>query len=76
MTRSKQGQFKTGSDEAKRNGSKGGKIGGAISPTNFANNKELARKAGLKSAEARKKKKLEQEQIEKNMQDQQIERTL
>ena len=77
MTRSKSGRFQSGSEEARNNGSKGGKIGGASSPTNFKNNKDLARQAGLKSAEARKKKRLEAEQIEQQMIDQQDnERTL
>lgn len=48
MARDSKGRFVKGSEEAKKSGSKGGKIGGVFSGGNFFNDRKRASKSGRK----------------------------
>lgn len=47
---------KRGIKKMKAAGTKGGKIGGAVSPANFKNDPEAARRAAMRSVEVRRAK--------------------
>jgi general stress protein YciG len=52
------GRFQKGDPRTKEAASKGGKAGGAVSPTNFKNNPELASKAGKAGGKKSRRKKV------------------